>query len=44
MLSIDGISDLVDVVIVDPTQLDLVSRVILFHKVVVQTKEGFYHN
>jgi hypothetical protein len=44
MLSIDGISTLVDVVIVDPIWVDLVSHVILFHKVVAQTNEGFYHN
>jgi hypothetical protein len=44
MLSIDGISTLVVVVIVDPIRVDLVSHVILFHNVVAQTKERFYHN
>jgi hypothetical protein len=44
VLLIDCISTLVNVAIVDPTQVDLISHVILFHKVVGQTKEGFYHN
>jgi hypothetical protein len=48
VLSIDSIRTLADVVIVDPIQTDLVSRVGFFHGVVmtmvVQVKEKLYHH
>jgi len=48
MLSIDGICTLADVVIVNPTRVDLVFQTASFHgmvtKMVTQAKEGFYHN
>jgi hypothetical protein len=48
MLSIDGIHTLANVVIVDPTTVDLVFQTASFHGVVTtmvtQAKEGFYHD
>jgi hypothetical protein len=48
MLLIDGICTLANVVIINPTQVDLVSQTTSFHRVVTkmvtQAKEGFYHN
>jgi hypothetical protein len=46
MLLVDGIRTLVDVIIVDPILMDLVSHVALFPGVakivMAQTKEGLY--
>jgi hypothetical protein len=48
VLFVDGIPTLANVVIIDPIQIDLVSYVVSFCKVViivvVQAKEGLYHN
>jgi hypothetical protein len=48
MLLVDGIRTLANVVIVDPTQVNLVSQTASFHRVVAtmatQAKEGLYHN
>ncbi len=48
MLLIDGICTLANVIIINPTQVDLVSQTTSFHRVVTkmvtQAKEGFYHN
>jgi hypothetical protein len=48
MLSTDGICTLVDVMIIDPTWIDLVSQAVSSCEVVVmvvaQAKEGFYHD
>jgi hypothetical protein len=47
-LSIDDIHTLVDVVIVNPTGVDLISRVVLSHGVIMflaaQMKERLYYN
>jgi hypothetical protein len=44
LFSVDGIRTLADVIITDPTQVDLVSHATLFRWVIVMmaTKEGFY--
>ncbi len=48
MLSVDGVYTLVDIVIADPTQVDLVSQVVFFCGVAIivaiQVKDGFYRN
>jgi len=46
VLLVDGVHTLVNIVIADPTQVDLVSRIVFSCGVVaiaeVQAKEGFY--
>lgn len=48
MLLVDGIRTLPNVVIVDPTWMDLIFQIVSFHKVVTtiatQTKEGLYQD
>jgi len=48
VLSTDDICTLVDMVIINATQVDLVFQVVSFHEVaataVTQAKEGFYHD
>jgi hypothetical protein len=48
MLLIDGICTVTNVIIVDPTRVDLVFQTTSFHEVVTKmvthAKEGFYHN
>lgn len=48
MLSTDGICTLVDMVIVDPTQVDLVFQVVSSHEVaamtITQAKGELYHD
>jgi hypothetical protein len=48
VILIDGVCTLVGVVIVNPTQIDLVLQVVFFCKVAMtimaQTKDGIYHD
>jgi hypothetical protein len=48
VLSIDGVCKLANVVIFNPTQVDLVSHVVIYCGVIVivatQVKNEFYHN
>jgi hypothetical protein len=48
VLSIDGVRTLANVVIIDPIRVDLASRIVLSHGIVVtvvaQAKDGFYRD